>query len=141
MPLLPQRTEGRRPGPLFRCASHPVLAGWRLLPGRGQAGKREASCQVRQKPGGESLKIERKDDPQTQEHVITITLTRKEMLRASDEMTPDEKQNVYLMSQSPLLSTQICSLFEMASALEKADAKAAMSPNTLVNDEENLDDL
>jgi len=75
------------------------------------------------------------------EHVITITLTREEMLRASDEMTPTEKQATYLMSQSPLLSTQLCSLFEMASALEKADAKAAMSPDDLVNDEENLDDL
>jgi hypothetical protein len=74
--------------------------------------------------------------------VITITLTREEMLRASDEMTPAEKQNVFLMSQSPLPSTQICSLFEMASALEKADAKAAMSQDTLVNDDEDyLDDL
>jgi len=74
--------------------------------------------------------------------VITITLTREEMLRASDEMTPDEKQTAYLMSQSPLLSTQLCSLFEMASALEKAAAKAAMSPDALVNDDEDyLDDL
>lgn len=64
------------------------------------------------------------------------------MLRASDEMTPDEKQTAYLMSQSPLLSTQLCSLFEIASALEKADAKAAMSPDALVNDDEDyLDDL
>ncbi|GEM_PF-2541673 len=55
--------------------------------------------------------------------MITITLTREEMLRASDEMTPAEKQATYLMSQSPLISTQLCSLFEMASALEKADAK------------------
>jgi hypothetical protein len=75
------------------------------------------------------------------EHVITITLTREEMVRASDEMTPTEMQNVYLMSQSPLLSTQLCSLLEMTSALEKADAKAAMSPDALVIDEENQDDL
>ena len=127
---------------MFWSAAHSVLAGRRLLPGRGQAGKREASCQVRQDPGGESLKIERRDDPQTMEHVITITLTREEMLRASDDMTPAEKQNVYLMSQSPLLSTQLCSLFEIASALEKADAKAAVSPDALVNDDEDyLDDL
>jgi len=63
------------------------------------------------------------------------------MLRASDEMTPAEKQATYLMSQSPLISTQLCSLFEMASALEKADAKAAMSPDALMDDEENQDDL
>ena len=75
------------------------------------------------------------------EHVITITLTREEMVRASDEMTPAEKQNVYLMSQSSLPSTQICSLFEMASALEKSDAKAAMSQDALMDDEENQDDL
>ena len=75
------------------------------------------------------------------EHVITITLTREEMVRASDEMTPAEKQATYLMSQSPLISTQLCSLFEMASALEKADAKAAMSPDALMEDEENQDDL
>jgi hypothetical protein len=57
-------------------------------------------------------------------------------------MTPEEKQTVFLMSQSLLLSTQICSLFEIASALEKADAKAAMSPDALVNDDEDyLDDL
>jgi hypothetical protein len=75
------------------------------------------------------------------EHVITITLTREEMVRASDEMTPAEKQTTYLMSQSPLLSTQICSLVELISALEKADAKAAMSPDALVNDDEDyLDD-
>jgi len=74
--------------------------------------------------------------------VITITLSREEMLRASEEMTPEEKQTVFLMSQSPLLSTQLCSLFEIASALEKADAKAAMSPDALVNDDEDyLDDL
>jgi hypothetical protein len=74
--------------------------------------------------------------------VITITLSREEMLRASDEMTPEEKQTIFLMSQSPLLSTQLCSLFEIASALEKADAKAAMSPDALVNDDEDyLDDL
>jgi hypothetical protein len=74
--------------------------------------------------------------------VITITLTREEMVRASDEMTPEEKQTIFLMSQSPLLSTQLCSLFEIASALEKADAKAAMSPDALVNDDEDyLDDL
>jgi len=74
--------------------------------------------------------------------VITITLTREEMVRASDEMTPAEKQTAYLMSQSPLLSTQLCSLFEIASALERADAKAAMSPDALVNDDEDyLDDL
>ena len=73
--------------------------------------------------------------------MITITLTREEMVRASDEMTPAEKQTTYLMSQSPLLSTQICSLVEIVSALEKADAKAAMSPDALVNDdEENQDD-
>ena len=70
-----------------------------------------------------------------------ITLTREEMIRASDEMTPAEKQTTYLMSQSPLLSTQICSLVEIVSALEKADAKAAMSPDALMNDdEENQDD-
>ncbi len=74
--------------------------------------------------------------------MITITLSREEMLRASEEMTPEEKQTVFLMSQSPLLSTQLCSLFEIASALEKADAKAAMSPDALVNDDEDyLDDL
>jgi hypothetical protein len=73
--------------------------------------------------------------------VVTISLTREEMVRASDEMTPAEKQTTYLMSQSPLLSTQICSLVELISALEKADAKAAMSPDALVNDdEENQDD-
>ena len=53
------------------------------------------------------MKIERRDDPQTQEHVITITLTREEMLRAGEEMTPNEREEVYLMSQSPLLSTQL----------------------------------
>ena len=64
------------------------------------------------------------------------------MVRASDEMTPNEKQTAYLMSQSPLLSTQLCSLLEIASALEKADAKTAMSPDALVNDDEDyLDDL
>ena len=57
------------------------------------------------------------------EHVITITPTREEMVRASDEMTPAEKETTDLMSQSPLLSTQLCSLFELAFALEKADAK------------------
>jgi hypothetical protein len=63
------------------------------------------------------------------------------MVRASDEMTPAEKQTTYLMSQSPLLSTQICSLVEIASVLEKADARAAMSPDALVNDDEDyLDD-
>jgi len=72
--------------------------------------------------------------------VITITLTREEMVRASDEMTPAEKETTYLMSQSPLLSTQICSLVEIASALEKADAKTAMSPDALMDDEENQDD-
>jgi len=75
------------------------------------------------------------------EHVITITLTREEMVRASDEMTPAEKQTTYLMSLSPLLSTQICSLVELISALEKADAKAAMSQDALMDDdEENQDD-
>jgi hypothetical protein len=74
--------------------------------------------------------------------VITITLSREEMLRASEEMTPEEKQTIFLMSQSPLLSTQLCSLFEIASALERADAKAAMSPDALVNDDEDyLHDL
>jgi hypothetical protein len=74
--------------------------------------------------------------------VITITLYREEMLRASEEMTPEEKQTVFLMSQSPLLSTQLCSLFEIASALEKADAKASMIPDALVNDDEDyLDEL
>jgi len=74
--------------------------------------------------------------------VITITISREEMLRTSDEMTPEEKQTIFLMSQSPLLSTQLCSLFEIASALEKADAKEAMSPDALVNDDEDyLDDL
>lgn len=72
--------------------------------------------------------------------MITITLTRKEMVRASDEMTPAEREEVYLMSQSPLLSTQICSLVEIASALEKADAKAAMRPDALMDDEDYLDD-
>jgi hypothetical protein len=62
------------------------------------------------------------------------------MVRASDEMTPAEKETTYLMSQSPLLSTQICSLVEIASALEKADAKTAMSPDALMDDEENQDD-
>jgi hypothetical protein len=74
--------------------------------------------------------------------VITITLTREEMVRASDEMTPAEKQTTYLMSQSPSLSTQICSLVELISALERTDAKAAMSPDALVNDDDDyLDDL
>lgn len=74
--------------------------------------------------------------------MITITLTREEMLRASDEMTQDEKQTIFHMSQSPLLSTQLCSLFGLVSALEKADAKAAMSPDALVSDDEDyLDDL
>jgi len=74
--------------------------------------------------------------------VITITLTREEMLRASDGMTPEEKQTIFHMSQSPLLSTQLCSIIEIASVLEKADAKAAMSPDALVNDDEDyLDDL
>ncbi|MDD2835964.1 MAG: hypothetical protein PHY05_07415 [Methanothrix sp.] len=64
------------------------------------------------------------------------------MVRASDEMTPAEKQTAYLMGQSPLLSTQLCSLFEIASALEKAGAKTAMSPDALVNDDEDyLDDF
>jgi hypothetical protein len=64
------------------------------------------------------------------------------MLRAGDEMTPDEREEVYLMSQSPLLSTQLCSLFELAFALEKANAKAAMRPDALVDDDEDyLDDL
>jgi hypothetical protein len=73
--------------------------------------------------------------------VITITLTREEMVRASEEMTPAEKQTTYLMSQSPLLSTKLCSMVEIVSALEKADAKAAMSPDALMDDEENQDDL
>ena len=74
--------------------------------------------------------------------MVTITLTREEMLRAGEEMTLDERENAYLMSQSPLLSTQLCSLFELASALERADAKAAMSPDALANDDEDyLDDL
>jgi len=74
--------------------------------------------------------------------VIGITLSREEMMRASEEMTPEEKQTIFLMSQSPLLSTQLCSLFEIASALEKADAKVAMRPDALVNDDEDyLDDL
>jgi hypothetical protein len=63
------------------------------------------------------------------------------MVRASDEMTPAEKETTYLMSQSPLPSTQICSLVEIVSALEKADAKAAMSQDALMDDEENQDDL
>jgi len=62
------------------------------------------------------------------------------MVRASDEMTPAEKETTYLMSQSPLPSTQICSLVEIVSALEKADAKAAMSQDALMDDEENQDD-
>ena len=74
--------------------------------------------------------------------MITITLSREEMLRTSDEMTPEEKQTIFLMSQSPLLSTQLCSILEIASALEKADAKAAMSPDALANDDEDYrDDL
>ena len=74
--------------------------------------------------------------------MVTITLTREEMLRAGEEMTPDERKDAYLMSRSPLLSTQLCSLFELVSALERADAKAAMSPDALVNDDEDyLDDL
>ncbi len=74
--------------------------------------------------------------------MIGITLSREEMMRASEEMTPEEKQTIFLMSQSPLLSTQLCSLFEIASALEKADAKVAMRPDALVNDDEDyLDDL
>ena len=74
--------------------------------------------------------------------MVTITLTREEMLRAGEEMTSDERENAYLMSQSPLLSTQLCSLFELVSALERADAKAAMSPDALVNDDDDyLDDL
>jgi len=72
--------------------------------------------------------------------VVTITITREEMVRASEEMTPAEKQTVYLMSQSPLLSIQICSLVELISALEKADAKAAMSPDAMVNDDEDYQD-
>jgi hypothetical protein len=56
-------------------------------------------------------------------------------------MTPAEKETTYLMSQSPLPSTQICSLVEIVSALEKADAKAAMSQDALMDDEENQDDL
>ena len=88
------------------------------------------------------MKIERRDDPQNQKHVIVITLSREEMLRASEEMTPEEKQTIFLMSQSPLLSTQLCSIFEIAIALEKADAKAAMSPDALLNDDEDyLDDI
>lgn len=127
---------------MLRSAAHQILAGRRLFPGRSHAGKRSAPRQVHQVPGGESLKIERKDDPQTNEHVITITLSREEMLRASEEMTPEEKQTIFLMSLSPLLSTQLCSLFEIASALEKADANASMSPDALVNDDEDyLDDL
>ena len=51
------------------------------------------------------------------------------------EVTPGkDREEVYLMSQSPLLSTQLCSLFELAFALEKANAKAAMSPDALVDD-------
>ena len=75
--------------------------------------------------------------------MVTITLTREEMLRAGEEMTPDERENAYLMSRSQLLSTQLCSLFELVSALERADAKASMSPDALVNndDEDYLDDL
>ena len=72
--------------------------------------------------------------------MITITLTREEMVRASYEMTPAEKQTTYLMSLSPLLSTQICSLVELVSAIEKADAKAAMSQDALMDDEEDQDD-
>ena len=74
--------------------------------------------------------------------MIAITLSREEMLRASEEMTPEEKQTIFLMSQSPLLSTQLCSILEIASALEKADANAAMSPDALANDDEDYrDDL
>lgn len=58
--------------------------------------------------------------------MVTITLTRDELVRASGEMTPAERQSIYLMSQSPLHSTQICSLLEIVSALEKATAGDAM---------------
>lgn len=63
------------------------------------------------------------------------------MVRAKDEMTQAERETVYLMSQSPLLSTQICSLFELVSALERADAKAAMSPDALMDEDDYLDDI
>jgi hypothetical protein len=72
--------------------------------------------------------------------VVTITLTREEMLRAGDEMTPAEREEVYLMSQSPLLSTQLCSLFELVFALEKANAKAAMRLDALMDDDEDYQD-
>ena len=87
------------------------------------------------------MKIERKDDPKTMVHVITITLTREEIVRAKDEMTQAEREAVYLMSQSPLFSTQICTLFELVSALERADAKAAMGPDALMDEDDSLDDL
>jgi hypothetical protein len=73
-------------------------------------------------------------------HVITITLTHEEMLRAGDEMPPDKRKSAYLMSQSPLLSTQLCSLFELVSALKRADAKATMSLDALVDDDEDYQD-
>lgn len=44
-------------------------------------------------------------------------------MRAGNEMTPSERQAVYLMSQSVLLSTQLCSLVEIVSAIEKAEVR------------------
>jgi hypothetical protein len=58
--------------------------------------------------------------------VVTITVTREEMVRARDEMPQEEKETVYLMSQSLLLSTQICALFSLVSALERSDVNASL---------------
>ena len=63
------------------------------------------------------------------------------MERAKDEMTQAERETFDLMSQSPLLSTQICSLLELVSALERADAKAAMSQDALLDEDGSRDDL
>ncbi|MDM7911911.1 MAG: hypothetical protein QUS09_02335 [Methanotrichaceae archaeon] len=49
-------------------------------------------------------------------------------------MTPVERQAVYLMSQSPLLSTQLCSLLEIVSALEKVEARDAMGELEFIDD-------
>ncbi len=59
------------------------------------------------------MKLDRRNDPKTAEHVVTITLTREELERAGGEMTQADKETVYLMSQSPLLTTQICALFSI----------------------------
>ncbi|MHB8117811.1 MAG: hypothetical protein ACYDHX_03655 [Methanothrix sp.] len=68
-------------------------------------------------------------------------MTQEEMVRAKDEMTQAERETVYLMSQSPLLSTQIYTRFEIVSALERADAKEAISPDSLMDDDDSLDNI